>query len=307
MPIVSTSTSAFFERARRDIKDLRSQAENLQSQLGSGAKLTRSSDNPVAASRLRALSRLEALSEIDTTNANRANADLSLADEAMSGMADAVTRVQELATQAASSLLSDEQRGAISTELDQINGNLLALSNARDSNGHALFGGDTAGGAYALDASGNATYVGTAQSEDLPLGDGQSVTRSMTGPEFLTFTDANGNQTDLMATVKALSDALKSTSGDPVAAASDALSSLKTGLDTLTTGQTVVGTRLAWIELTGDRRTNLQELRSTEEADLGATDIASSIAQLQETLLVLEASQASFTKIAGLSLFNQLN
>lgn len=307
MPIVSTSTSAFFERARRDIKDLRSQAENLQSQLGSGAKLTRSSDNPVAASRLRALSRLEALSEIDTTNANRANADLSLADEAMSGMADAVTRVQELATQAASSLLSDEQRGAISTELDQINGNLLALSNARDSNGHALFGGDTAGDAYALDASGNTLYVGTTQSEDLPLGDGQSVTRSMTGPEFLQFTDANGNQTDLMATVKALSDALKSTSGDPVAAASDALSSLKTGLDTLTTGQTVVGTRLAWIELTGDRRTNLQELRSTEEADLGATDIASSIAQLQETLLVLEASQASFTKIAGLSLFNQLN
>lgn len=61
MSIVSTSTSAFFERARRDMKDLRTQAENYQAQMSSGSKLERSSDNPVAASRLRSLARQGAL------------------------------------------------------------------------------------------------------------------------------------------------------------------------------------------------------------------------------------------------------
>lgn len=305
MTTISTSTGAFFDKSRTDMKSLRSQAESLQSQLSSSSRLDRSSDSPVAASRLRSLSRLETLSQIDTANAARANADLTLADSAMSDMADAIIRAQELATQAASSTLTGEQRSAIGTELEQINQSLLALSNARDSSGHALFGGETSGDAYRLDAAGKATYVGTANSEELPLGEGQSVTRSMTGPQFLGFTGKDGNPTDVMATVKALSDALKT--GAPAGtAASDALANLQTGLDTLSTGQTVVGTRLAWIELTGERRTDLSQLRSTEQADIGGTDIASTMARLQETLTVLEASQASFSKLAGLSLFDQL-
>lgn len=307
MAILSTSTSAFYERSRADMKDLRAQAEALQTQLSSGNKLSRSSDDPVAASRLRALSRLDALSEVDTSNSDRANSDLSLADAAMSDMSTAIIRAKELATTAASSTTSADQRKAIATELDQIHANLLALSNARDSNGHALFGGESAGDAYKLDASGNAVYIGTNSTDALPIGEGQSVTRSMTGPEFLNFTDAGGNSTDIMATIKALSDALKGGSSTPVASAQNALSSLQTGMDALTTGQTVVGTRLAWIDVTDTRRVSQSELRSNEETNIGSTDLATTIAKLQQTMTVLEASQASFTKLANLSLFNNLN
>ena len=69
----------------------------------------------------------------------------------------------------------------------QIHGNLVALANTKDSAGHSLFGGETAGNAYTLDGAGNAVYDGTASVSDLPLGDGQSVKRSLTGPEFLSF------------------------------------------------------------------------------------------------------------------------
>lgn len=307
MAIIATSTSAFYERSRTDMKDLREQAEALQTQLSSGKKMTRSSDDPVAASRLRSLSRVDALSSVDTSNADRANSDLSLADAAMSDMSTALIRAQELATQASTGTITDQQRQAIATELDQIHGNLVALANARDSNGHALFGGESVGDAYTLDASGNAVYAGTSSTDALPIGEGQTVTRSMTGPEFLNFTDASGNSTDLMATIKALSDALQGGSTDPAGAAKDALTSLQTGLDTLTTGQTVVGTRLNWIETTNTRRVSQSELRTNEETDLGTTDMASAIAQLQQTMTVLEASQASFTKLSSLSLFNNLS
>lgn len=305
MTMISTSTSAFFERSTQGIGTLRARAEELQTQLSKGQKLSRSSDDPVAASRLRTLARADALSNIDMTNANRATADLTLADSALSSFANYITRAKELATQAGTGTLSTAQRAGIGQELKQMVGDLVALANSRDSSGHSLFGGETAGDAYTVDAAGNASYNGTATSGELPLGDGQTITRGLTGPEFLSF-DVNGTPTDLIAVVKALGDTLISGAGDPAAAARDALGTLDTSLETLTTAQTVVGSRLSWIDLTTERRTNLSELRTGEEQDIGATDIASTVADLQQVMLVLEASQASFSKLSSLSLFDVL-
>ena len=170
MTAIANSTSAFYERSAMDISALRARAESLQSQLSSGSKLSRSSDDPVAASRLRTLSRSSQLSQVDTSNANRASSDLKLADSALSSFAEYIIRAQELTTQAANGTLTASQRAGIGTELLQIHGNLVALANTRDSAGHSLFGGETAGNAYALDGAGNAVYAGTA-----------SIRRSATG------------------------------------------------------------------------------------------------------------------------------
>jgi flagellar hook-associated protein 3 FlgL len=109
-----------------------------------------------------------------------------------------------------------------------------------------------------------------------------------------------------LAVVKGLSDALKGGVADPAAYARSSLATLSTGLDKITTAQTVVGSRLSWIDLTTDHRTNLGELRATEETNIGATDIPGTMVKLTQTMTVLEASQASFTKLASLSLFDLL-
>jgi len=105
MSIFATSTSAFFERSTQNLTALRGQAEALQNQISSNSKLTKSSDDPLAASMLRGLARQEALAMVDTAAADRAIVDLDLTDTALSQFATYVTRAQELATQAASSLL----------------------------------------------------------------------------------------------------------------------------------------------------------------------------------------------------------
>lgn len=302
MTIISNSTSAFYDRSTLAMGDLRKRAEGIQQQIGRGERLTRSSDDPVAASRLRQLSRAGRLTDIDVTNANRAAADLTLADSALSSFADAIGRAKELAIQAGNATLTPQQRASIGTELGQIHGQLVNLANSRDSAGHALFGGQAAGEAYALDAAGNAAYIGSAGAGELPIGEGQTVTRGLTGPEFVNFNGSAG-PTDLFAVVKTLADALSGTAADPAQAARDALGQLDAGLDAVTTSQTLVGTRLAWIDLTLERHSNLGELRAGEEAEIGGTDLATSIADLQQVMTVLEASQASFTKLAQLSLF----
>lgn len=299
--MTSISTAAFYARATGDIAALRARAEGLQGDIARGERLTRSSQDPIAAARLRALSRADASASIDAEVASRASADLQLADDALTGFTDAIARARELATQAASGTLNADQRKAIGVEIAQLNASLFSLANARDSAGHALFGGEATGQAYTLDAAGNATYVGTASAGTLDLGDGQSVTRGVTGPEFL-----NSAATDLFSTLKDLADALNGGIADPAAAARNALTALDTGLNTVTTAQTVVGVRLNRIELASDRAIQRGEIRDIEQAAVGGTDIAATVTRLQETLTVLEASQAGFARLSALSLFNQI-
>lgn len=305
MTIFSTSTSAFFERTRSGMTALRLQAEALQQQIGTGERLSKSSDDPVAASRLRTLARADRLTRIDTANAERAASDLALTDTALAAFAETIARARELAIQAGNDTLTPAQRAAIGTELQQIHGHLVSLANSRDSSGHALFGGEAAGDAYILDGTGNAVYTGTGSATELSLGDGQSVVRGLTGPEFLNFDPGTG-PTDTFAVIRDLALALTGASADPAQSARDALGALTGALDSVTTSQTVVGTRLAWIDFVTERHQQLGEMRSAEQADLGGTDIAETVARLQEAMLVLEASQASFARLAGLSLFDQL-
>ena len=306
MTIISNSTSAFYERSSLDIADLRSRAEGLQADLSRGQRISRSSDDPVGASRLRQLQRTDQLSQIDVANAAKATTNLQLTDSALGSFADYVTRIRELTTQAANGTMTDAERNGIGQEIAQIRGNMIQLANSRDAQGGALFGGQSAGAAYTTDAGGNVTYAGTGTSGDLPLGDGQNVTRGLTGPEFLTLPTGSASP-DLLTALKTLSDALQAGGAAAQQAAKDGLAALSQGMDQITTAQTVVGTRLAWVDLTTERRTNLTEMRAGEETDVGGTDIASTVARLQETMTVLEASQASFTKLASLSLFSLLN
>lgn len=301
--IYGTSTSAFYDRSLMDLTALRKQAEETQAEMSSGQRLQRSSDDPVAASRLRRLARAEATDQIDEAAANRATSDLTLTDDALTQFSNYVTRLQELTTQAASSTLSSAQRAGIGEEISQIHNNLVALANTRDSSGHALFGGESANDAYTV-TGGVASYAGTASAGLVSLGDGQSVSRGITGPEFLQFT-SGGATVDLLAVTKDLADALTSGTGG-AAAANAALTALGDGLDAITTAQTVVGSRLNWIDLNAERRINISELRSTEQTEIGGADLTESIARLQNTMLVLEASQASFAKLANLSLMSQL-
>ena len=303
--MTTVSTSAFYDRSNLDMAVLRARANNLQAAISSGQRLGAGSDDPVAAARIRTLTRLDSFAEVDTAVAGRASADLMLADQTLSDFTGSLIRVKELAVQAANGILTAGQRAGIATELGQIGSELVRLANTRDSAGHALFGGNAAGAAYTLDASGNPVYAGTASASDLPLGDGQTVTRGLTGPEFLNFTGPSG-ATNLFAVVKTLSDALAGAVPDPAQAARDALGTLDTGLETITTQQTVIGARLNWIDLNIERQVQMSQQRSEEEAAVGGTDLSLTVSQLQQTMTVLEASQASFARLAGLSLFTLL-
>lgn len=302
--MINLSTGAFYERGTRQIGVLRARAETLQNQIGTGDRLERSSDDPVAAARLRSLARSERLSEVDGRNSDMAEADLSVADQTLSSISDLVIRVRELSVQASAATLKEDQRAALGVEIKGLRDNLLLLANSRNVAGHALFGGQTSGAAY-TDAAPGASYQGTSSVVPLEIGEGQQVVPGMTGPEIFEF-DGGSGRTDLFTVLGNLATALQS--GDPAAGtfAQDSLGLLDTGLEKITTAQTVVGARLNWVDLMSERRSETAERVASERADVGGADIAVTISRLQETLTVLEASQASFVRLSNLSLFSIL-
>src|SRR5690606_23863295 len=164
------------------IGTLRERANELQRQIGSGERLSRSSDDPVAAARLRTLARRERLSEVDQRNADRAMGDLQLTDKALGSLAALAARAKELSMQAANGTLGAEQRELLKAEIDGLRESMLLVANSRNGAGQALFGGQAPGLAYD-DTGAGVVYVSTATAESVGIRDGQSVTRAMTGPE----------------------------------------------------------------------------------------------------------------------------
>lgn len=305
MTILTKGTAAFYGRNITQMAGLRRETERLQQQIATGQRLEVSSDDPVAASRLRNLSRQDRLAAVDGANAQRAGNALRATDAALAGIANDLIRARELAVQAANGTLSDAQRSLIGEELSQLHTSLVASANSRGSDERPLFAGQADGPAYILDAAGNAIYAGTAGSGEITLGEGISVTRGVTGPEVFGFTH-EGVVTDTMSFVKGLADALKGAAADPAAAARAALTGFDGALDSLTRSQTVIGVRVAWVETVQDRQIVTSQDRAQETADTGGVDLASTITQLQQMLTVLEASQASFVRIGQLSLFNTI-
>jgi flagellar hook-associated protein 3 FlgL len=305
MMTINLSTAAFYDKANRQLTDLRGQAAKLQQQASTKLRLTASSDDPVAAARLRSLSRDERLAEIDQAGSNAAMAEMELVDSALTSIANIVMRATDLAQQAANGTLTDAQRATLGVEAADLRATLLTVANGSNGSGFTLFGGQGVGTAYA-EVGGVVTYQGSGTSKAIDLGEGQMVTPTLTGPEILSF-EVAGVPTDLFAVLGTLAASLQGDGSDTVATSRAALDQLGAGLDKVTTSQAVIGARMNWVELMDDRRLTNGELRAAERDQVGSIDIAATVSKLQEVMTVLEASQASFVRLSGLTLFNQLS
>lgn len=304
MAVITNSTAAFYQRSLSQFGDLRELAESLQGQIASGERLSRSSDDPVASARLRSLSRTDRLAQIDAANASRANDELSEGAAATQTFADLMLRARELALWSANDTTSDGERELIATEIDQLREGLFSAANSFSTTGRSLFGGNIGSAAYAIDGAGNVTYVGTTDSGDIEIGEGVAVERGLTGPAILRFEDA-GVETDAFAFLANLTQSMRS-GADPAASSRDSLAGFDAAIDQLGRAQAIYGARLAWIDTVQQTQTQRAEARAEEGGEIGGTDLANAITRLQQTLTVLEASQASFARVSSLSLFDAI-
>ena len=302
--ISSSSTSTFYTSTAEQLAALQHEVAAVNNSISTGNRFTAASQDPAAAAQMRQLQLQDSRAIADAALSNKATANLQLADSTMTSMINDINQARQLTTQAANGTLNSAERASIGTQIAQIQQDLAGLANTRDANGNALFGGGVAGNAYTINAAGAATYIGAATSQTLPIGGGQTVQTSLTGPELLNLTDAAGNPTDLISALGAIASALKTGGSGAQGAAASALTTLANGLDAVTTAQTVIGSRESWLALNTQNQAAVSTARATEEAAVGHTDISAAAIRLQQLTTALQASQSCFVRMSQLSLFN---
>lgn len=301
---MTISTSGFYDRSASAMARIQAQADRVSTQISSRQKLLAPSDDSVAYQRLQGLARAGANDTAYGSNLAVAASVLQAGDSALTAITAQLQQASELATRAANGTLTPADRKAIGDSLAGVVEQLAGLMNTVDARGMPLFGG-VDGGAGAIKQADGTYQLASAPVSTIPVGDGQSVQANETAARVLGITKADGTPGDALAVIQQLALALQA--GDSVAeTANAALDDLKAATDSVANVQGSLGARAARVDLmTADLKTAGVD-REAAEAAIDGYDDTAAILELQKTMTVLQATQASFGKLSQLSLFDYL-
>lgn len=286
------ATSQLYDRPMSLMSSLTQQADTLQTQIATGSRITRASDDSAAWRQLDTLKRADADDAAYAANVKLAQGLVAQADTALDSVTTRLQRAQELAVQAANGTMSASDRTAIGTELAGILDDLLSIANSKDVRGQPIFGGAN-GEAYAQASDGTISYTGSGEPSAVPLGANASVATGVTGDR------AFG---DMFATLQAIAAAVAA--GDTPSG--NDVDALQSSLDQVAAARASIGARGARLDLESTRLSDAAIAREDSRTAIDSTDISATITELQKTLTILQATQASFTKLSNLSLFDYL-
>lgn len=220
-----------------NLNSLREKQADLTSQLSSGYRITKSSDDPSAgADVMRVQSRLQVMKQWDS---NRGDAQdwLGQTENALSEMSGILNRARELTMTAANGTLTKENMQSLAPGADQLVQDMLAAFNEKQPDG-ALFGGfKTDADPFALDlTTGAVTYSGDSGDMQRDVGPGITVTANLHGGRLGDWTGPN----NMLTAVWNLAQGLKN--GD-VNAVRNTLGTLDTALSSVIALRSEVGAR----------------------------------------------------------------
>jgi flagellar hook-associated protein 3 FlgL len=293
------STSQFYAFNQQNMQSLTATADQLQTQIATTKRINAPSDDAVSWRRLQGLARDGADDVAYGGNLTLAGTTLSQADGTLSSITDALQQAKELAVKANSGTLSASDRVAIADQLDAIVTNLVSYANVKDSRGAAVFANGNAD-AVIKNADGTFSFSATGPTS-IPVGANEAIQPGDSAARV--FVDSSGG--NILSTISSLSAALRGTgdvstiagaTGDALQAANDQAASVQAGL----------GARAARVDLETSRLKDIATNREAARSALEDTDVTAAITNLQKTMTVLQATQASFTKLASMSLFDFL-
>ncbi len=294
------ATSQIYNRPASLMTQLSAEADRIQTQIATGKRIQTASEDPGAYLRLQGIRQQTADDGAWAANITMAQGLLAQTDTTLESVESQLQRALELATQASTGTMSDTDRKAVAEELTSIRDALFGLANTKDVRGQPMFGGATGDTAYVKAADGTISFAGSGEPSPIPISEGVSVQSSVTG------TRAFGNgASDMFAILGDFAAALEA-GGDVKAAGNAALDGINASLGSVSLARTSAGARAARLELDADRIVDAGEARESARKELEDTDITTAVTELQKTLTILQATQASFTKLTSLSLFDYL-
>lgn len=323
------STSMLYNSGLKGMMNLQSELYRTQNQLSTGRRILTPADDPIGAAEALQVSQSKGVNTQFKNNQADASIQLSLTEGIVSSVGNTLTRVSELAAQAANPMLDDAQRGMIAAELKLQLETLRGLANTQDGTGLYIFAGfksnqepfalnpaatppgagDTTP-AYDL-GNGYVTYSGDAGKPTLQVSASKTMAVSENGQEvFMQVRDAQGNITgqSMFDTVKNLTDLIDPSSGMTFTQAElvNVRDDLKATIDHVANVRASLGARLNALDGLTTTASDIDYLYNVRLSELQDLDFTEAISRFSRYQTQLEATQLTFKQTSQLSLFNIL-
>ena len=271
--------------------------QELQSQITSGSRITRPSDDPVGAAR--ALSIQEGVTQTGQylTNIDQATSWLNATDSALGSVTDLLHRARELAVQAANGALSPRDLDAIKAEVGQLQQDALDLSHAKYGS-YYLFSGtrsDQPGYVQAVSSQvASAAYQGNAGGVQREISPGVTMTVNA----------------DAQATFDPVFDALAQLQAGVSSASPTSLQSslwaMDTALTAVLTTRAQVGARSNRLDFLKTRLTDIQVNLTGLLSEVKDVDMAQAITNFSVAQITYQASLKASAQALQPSLLDYL-
>ena len=187
------STSMMHGNALGAMMQRQVDVSRTQTEVASGLKVQKPSDDPVAAVKLMQLAQAKSANTQYGTNISSTTTRLEQEEQALADSESILQRVHELAVQSNSSALSYADRQSIVTELGSLNNQLLDVANRKDANNEFLFSGLSGTQPFMRDASNSVSYAGDDATRSLQIGDSQYIQYGNSGLQvFMNVPQGNG-------------------------------------------------------------------------------------------------------------------
>ena len=287
------------DNSLRNIEANQSRMEQLQSQITSGSRITKPSDDPIGAAH--ALSLQESLDQSTQygKNIDQASSWLNSTDAALGSVTDALHRARELAVQAANGTYSTSDRAAIQSEITQLQQHVMNLAQSKYG-AYYLFSGTRSDqpGFVQAHASNDPLNPGAYQ------GNTNQILREVSpGVTVPVNVDPTATFNNLFSALDQFQTGL---AGNNTAIIQNSLGTFDQALDSVSTARSQVGARVNRLESLKQRQdavsTNLTGLLS----NVKDVDMAAAITNFSMAQTVYQASLKASAQTMQVSLLDYL-
>ena len=299
MPVLRASDAQLNQLMTQSLQKNNLDINFVFEQMSTGKRIQSLSDDPIDSINLLNLERQLTAIEQYKTNVDNVKTNLSIQEEALQGIVDGFKRVRDLLLWAKNGNLTDADRLGILTEIDALNEGATSLLNTQDENGIYLFSGTLSDQASIVgDNNIGFTLQGNTDLRLVNVAKGISVQSNYTAQQMF---DLGAGQT-VFESIRLLNQGgIINTAG-----IDGAIGDLDVTLGNILENITRMGGQQNALDLIQSNHIDNETLTTKVSSEIEQLDYAEASVQLTNLQNALQATQASFVTITGMSLFDRL-
>jgi len=271
----------------------------VMQQMSTGERMTKLSDDPMASIKLLNLEREDsAISQYQNNIAN-VKTILSSQEVYLDSVTDSLQNMRDRILWGANGTMTTDDRAGIITELNNLRDSITSAFNAQDEEGVHLFSG-TATDTPSLDA--NYNFLGNSDKRIVTVAKGVTMETNITALDVLDL----GGGNNILKSIDGLIAEFQAPTANFQTEVSNTINDLDITANNVLSAITEMGGRHNNLDLMNSSHTDNKLFVEKVNKELSALDYSEASVRLNSFMAALQATQASYVKIDGLSLFDRI-